>query len=420
MKSTMPLPVGKRSLAPEADLRSIIISRGDRRVAAGSATAALAQSELAEGLFFAKGGATAKAFRPANWTYGDMPDAEADAALAAANDRTAGRNTGDGATGPPANADEAAAKAPGASRAKPDAPCETDDLASLERTFIESQLLLLTEEAPPEGEGSGAAAAEPPLASPMTPDPRPPEADLRTVQLRRPAIDAPLVDGLFVRKGPIAADATPAQFMPASSEAVANILGRDMPTFAPEMHAPVASRSGLDGTYGPAPAAASSIAVTVAIGKAPPRTRRRGPFSLAPAPVAIVVFGFLAVLLSSGLFILSKELWQRDALAVRAPQAAAAPAKAPNGAGDDFLARGDDALKIGDVFAARLYYKRAADAGSALGAFMVGATFDPAFLASMGVRGFEGDGKAAWEWYHRARDLDAPAAPKPPQTFPHK
>ena len=41
---------------------------------------------------------------------------------------------------------------------------------------------------------------------------------------------------------------------------------------------------------------------------------------------------------------------------------------------------------------------------------MVGATYDPTFLASVGVRGLRGDENVAMTWYHRARDLGDPEA----------
>src|SRR5262249_25467201 len=55
------------------------------------------------------------------------------------------------------------------------------------------------------------------------------------------------------------------------------------------------------------------------------------------------------------------------------------------------VSRGDDFLKAGDVASARLYYERAADAGNGSAALRMGATFDPGFLASAGVRGTLGD-----------------------------
>jgi hypothetical protein len=66
------------------------------------------------------------------------------------------------------------------------------------------------------------------------------------------------------------------------------------------------------------------------------------------------------------------------------------------------LQRADALLAGGDVFAARLLYERAADAGSAAAATGVGKTFDPEALGRMGVVGLRSDAKAAANWYRRA------------------
>ena len=74
------------------------------------------------------------------------------------------------------------------------------------------------------------------------------------------------------------------------------------------------------------------------------------------------------------------------------------------------LARGDTLLSVGDVASARLFYKRAVDAGGGLAAIRLGATFDPLFLDRVHLRGVRGDPGAALFWYRRARDLGAPDA----------
>jgi hypothetical protein len=75
------------------------------------------------------------------------------------------------------------------------------------------------------------------------------------------------------------------------------------------------------------------------------------------------------------------------------------------------VARGDAFLSAGDIASARLFYERAADAGSGDAALRLGATFDPNFLGRAGVRGNQGDPAQAESWYRRARDFgDAGAA----------
>jgi hypothetical protein len=67
--------------------------------------------------------------------------------------------------------------------------------------------------------------------------------------------------------------------------------------------------------------------------------------------------------------------------------------------------RGHDFLGAGDITAARLFYERAAAAGSGLGALWLGMTFDPDFLKPLGLQHIQGDVNTALSWYRRARSL---------------
>ncbi|HKF74381.1 MAG TPA: hypothetical protein VKB68_21715, partial [Stellaceae bacterium] len=89
------------------------------------------------------------------------------------------------------------------------------------------------------------------------------------------------------------------------------------------------------------------------------------------------------------------------------PAAAPAPAASQAPSGDSqqaaaLLARGDDLLATGDVAAARLFYQRAAELGSAPAATAVGQTYDPGVLEVLRVRGARGDPQTAAEWYRKA------------------
>ena len=84
-----------------------------------------------------------------------------------------------------------------------------------------------------------------------------------------------------------------------------------------------------------------------------------------------------------------------------------APTSAPTSSADTqqvdaLLARGDDLLATGDVAAARLFYQRAAELGSAAAATAVGQTYDPGVLELLRVRGARGDVQLAAEWYRKA------------------
>lgn len=83
----------------------------------------------------------------------------------------------------------------------------------------------------------------------------------------------------------------------------------------------------------------------------------------------------------------------------------------PKAMTDALLARGDALFAVGDVSAARLCYERAAAGGSARAAAAVGKTYDPAFLATINVKGMEPDLGSAAAWYRQAAALGDHEAP---------
>jgi TPR repeat protein len=72
--------------------------------------------------------------------------------------------------------------------------------------------------------------------------------------------------------------------------------------------------------------------------------------------------------------------------------------------------RGSDLLKRGDLASARLLLRRAADAGSADAALMLGSTFDPLTIEQLGAIGVAPDVARARQWYQRAVELGSDAA----------
>jgi hypothetical protein len=72
--------------------------------------------------------------------------------------------------------------------------------------------------------------------------------------------------------------------------------------------------------------------------------------------------------------------------------------------------RGTDYLKTGDVASARLLLRRAAEAGSASGALILGTTFDPLVIQQLGAFGVVPDVAQARQWYERAAELGSEAA----------
>ena len=93
------------------------------------------------------------------------------------------------------------------------------------------------------------------------------------------------------------------------------------------------------------------------------------------------------------------------------PPSATAPTPVPAAAALDegtqarHLAKARELLDIGQVGAARLLLQRAADAGSADAALMLGDTYDPLRLFQMQTQGIVGDIDKATFWYERADEL---------------
>ena len=82
--------------------------------------------------------------------------------------------------------------------------------------------------------------------------------------------------------------------------------------------------------------------------------------------------------------------------------------------------RGTDSLKNGDLVSARLLLRRAAEAGSASAALMLGTTFDPLVIQQLGAIGVVSDVAQARQWYEKAMELGSDVASqrlaKLPQT----
>ena len=74
------------------------------------------------------------------------------------------------------------------------------------------------------------------------------------------------------------------------------------------------------------------------------------------------------------------------------------------------LQRGQDMLKSGDIAAARLLFRRAADAGDSEAAFKLASTFDPIVLREVGIMGFAPDVTQALSWYEKASALGSQEA----------
>jgi hypothetical protein len=94
----------------------------------------------------------------------------------------------------------------------------------------------------------------------------------------------------------------------------------------------------------------------------------------------------------------------------------AAPAAAPSVATRDrdevaaLLVRARTYLSAGDVAAARLLLRRAAERDDPQAALALGGTYDPIVLKRLGIMNFPGDPAQARDWYRKAAELGSPDA----------
>jgi hypothetical protein len=102
----------------------------------------------------------------------------------------------------------------------------------------------------------------------------------------------------------------------------------------------------------------------------------------------------------------------RGEVAPSTPPPVAAPPKLSAQEIAVMVDRGRVLFDAGDLAAARLFFRRAANAGDAAAALAMGATYDPDVLAKRFIRGIEADAKEARMWYEKARELGSPEGPR--------
>jgi TPR repeat protein len=76
------------------------------------------------------------------------------------------------------------------------------------------------------------------------------------------------------------------------------------------------------------------------------------------------------------------------------------------------MKQGEQFMAVGDVAAARIVFRRAAEAGDAAAALAMGTTYDPLILKRMGALGVTPDPYQARSWYERAKDFGSSEAPR--------
>jgi hypothetical protein len=74
------------------------------------------------------------------------------------------------------------------------------------------------------------------------------------------------------------------------------------------------------------------------------------------------------------------------------------------------MKQGEQFIAAGDVVTARIVFQRAAEAGNANAAIVLGTTYDPNVLAKLDVLGVSADVEKARRWYQKAENLGSPDA----------
>jgi type II secretory pathway predicted ATPase ExeA len=210
-----------------------------------------------------------------------------------------------------------------------------------------------------------AAPAQPPVAS-ATPQP----------PANPPASPAPAsaADAAPATPAPTPTSEAAAQpASPAPSEAAAAAPSEAAPPAAPKAGTSMASEPAVSAASQPAsPAPAAQAAAPAASGA----TQAIAPLAaLEPAKVP------------------SQE---------QQPQPQPPKAAHPNAELTLLVQRGDELLAAGDIFSARQFYERAAQAGDAAAECGLGKSYDPVFLRQLGARGVAGNAATAAGWYRRA------------------
>jgi len=220
--------------------------------------------------------------------------------------------------------------------------------------------------APPDGQAANQAAGEIALVSYRSTEPSHPTPAPQNIRVDRapaaPANDAGWAAANFSRDHTDGIGSPPGALAPRTSVSVTPRAP------APRVSAPAAI---------PAPAPAAAVPAPAAAALHPPAPAAV-PASRPPAP------------------------------AVAAPIQAPPPATAAPGDRDEvaaLLTRARTYLSAGDVAAARLVLRRAAERDDAQAALALGGTYDPAVLKRLGIINFHSDPAQARDWYRRAAEL---------------
>jgi len=216
------------------------------------------------------------------------------------------------------------------------------------------------------------------------------------------------------QKPPSAAENVVAQRTPAAppsgnSWAVANhnatdgVVGTPPATLAPRL--PAAPRPPASRAVTPPPAAPAPAAIAPTPPPAAPTPPAAAPLLVAPTPPPVAPTPAAVPPPAA-----SVPAPKAPAPASAAPVSAPPPPASATAASDRdeiaaLLARARTYLSAGDVAAARLVLRRAAEREDPQAALALGGTYDPTVLKRLGIVNFQADPAQAREWYRRAAQL---------------
>ena len=160
------------------------------------------------------------------------------------------------------------------------------------------------------------------------------------------------------------------------------------PPPVPRVTAPPAVAAPLPAAAAPPPAvAAPALAVAAplpAAAASPPAVAMPSPAIVAPSPVLQVPAARTVAVPPPATSVAAPPDWDEIA---------------------DLLGRARTYLSSGDVAAARLVLRRAAERNDPQAALALGGTYDPTVLQRLGIVSFQADATRAREWYRKAKEL---------------
>jgi TPR repeat protein len=159
------------------------------------------------------------------------------------------------------------------------------------------------------------------------------------------------------------------------------------------------------------PASTAPVSAPLSTTSAAVEPASTAPVSAPPFTAAVAAEPASATPVSAPPFTTSAAIEPANAAPVSAPPfVTAAVAEPDRNEAAALLAHGRAKLSNGEIAAARMFLRKAAEYNDPQAALALGETYDPAVLKDLGVFKLNGDVALAREWYRRAADLGSAAA----------